>query len=82
MVAQLYPQAPGTHFGRLLRPAWAAMGLIFSPVTTRKAQLCIYIYIYIYIYLQSGEMRWGVNQMFANMSAHIIRYSLETAACT
>jgi hypothetical protein len=34
-VAQLYPQALGTHFGRLLRPAWAAVGLFFSPVTTR-----------------------------------------------
>jgi hypothetical protein len=34
-VTQLYPQALGTHFGRLLRPAWAAVGLFFSPVTTR-----------------------------------------------
>ena len=34
-VAQLYPQAPGTHFGRPLRPAWAAVGLLFSPVATR-----------------------------------------------
>jgi hypothetical protein len=35
MVAQLYPQTLGTHFGRLLRPAWAAVGLFFTPVTTR-----------------------------------------------
>jgi hypothetical protein len=34
-VAQLYPQALGNNFGRLLRPAWAAVGLLFSPVTTR-----------------------------------------------
>jgi len=34
-VAQLYPQAPSTHFSRLLRHAWATVGLFFSPVTTR-----------------------------------------------
>jgi len=34
-VTQLYPQERGTHFGRLLRPEWATVGLIFSPVTTR-----------------------------------------------
>jgi hypothetical protein len=38
-VAQLYPQALGTLFGRLLRPAWAAVGLFFSPVTTRGRQV-------------------------------------------
>jgi hypothetical protein len=32
-VAQLYPQAPSTHFIRLLRHAWATVGLFFSPVT-------------------------------------------------
>jgi hypothetical protein len=36
-VAQLYPQAPSTHFSRLLRHAWATVGLFFSPVTTRGA---------------------------------------------
>jgi hypothetical protein len=34
-VVQLYPQAPSTHFSRLLRHAWATVGLFFSPVTTR-----------------------------------------------
>jgi hypothetical protein len=34
-VTHLYLQAPGTHFGRLLRSAWAVVGLFFSPVTTR-----------------------------------------------
>jgi hypothetical protein len=34
-VAQLYPQAPATHFSRLLRHPWATVGLFFSPVTTR-----------------------------------------------
>jgi hypothetical protein len=34
-VAQLYPQAPSTHFSRLLRHAWATVGLFFSPLTTR-----------------------------------------------
>jgi hypothetical protein len=33
-VAQLYPQAPSTHFSRLLRHAWATVELFFSPVTT------------------------------------------------
>jgi hypothetical protein len=28
-VAQLYPQAPGTHFSRLLRHAWLTVGLLF-----------------------------------------------------
>jgi hypothetical protein len=35
-VAQLHPQAPSTHFSRLLRHAWATAGLFFSPVTTRE----------------------------------------------
>jgi hypothetical protein len=30
-VAQLYPQAPGTHFSRLLRHAWVTVGLFFNP---------------------------------------------------
>jgi hypothetical protein len=30
-VAQLYPQALGTHFGRLLRHAWVTVGLFFNP---------------------------------------------------
>ena len=34
-VAQLYPQALGTHFSRLLQPAWAAVGLFCSLVTTQ-----------------------------------------------
>jgi hypothetical protein len=34
-MAQLYPQAPSTHFSRLLQHAWATVGLFFSPVTTR-----------------------------------------------
>jgi hypothetical protein len=34
-VAQLYSQAPSTHFSRLLRHACATVGLFFSPVTTR-----------------------------------------------
>jgi hypothetical protein len=34
-VVELYPQATSTHFSRLLRHAWATVGLFFSPVTTR-----------------------------------------------
>jgi hypothetical protein len=34
-VVQLYPQVPSTHFSRLLRHAWATVGLFFSLVTTR-----------------------------------------------
>jgi hypothetical protein len=30
-VAQLYPQALGTHFSRLLRHGWVTMGLLFNP---------------------------------------------------
>ena len=36
-VVQLYSQAPGTSSGRLLRPAWAADGLIFPGHHIRKA---------------------------------------------
>jgi hypothetical protein len=34
-VAQLYPQALGTHFIRLLRHAWVTVGLFFNSVTTQ-----------------------------------------------
>jgi hypothetical protein len=30
-VAQLYLQAPGTHFSRLLRHAWVTVGLFLFP---------------------------------------------------
>jgi hypothetical protein len=30
-VAQLYPQAPGTHFSSLLRHAWTMLGLFLFP---------------------------------------------------
>jgi hypothetical protein len=30
-VSQLYPQALGTHFSRLLRHAWVTVGLFFNP---------------------------------------------------
>jgi hypothetical protein len=30
-VVQLYPQALGTHFSRLLRHAWVTVGLFFNP---------------------------------------------------
>jgi hypothetical protein len=30
-VAQIYPQALGTHFSRLLRHAWVTVGLFFNP---------------------------------------------------
>jgi hypothetical protein len=33
-VAQLYSQAPSTHFSRLLQHAWVTVELFFSPVTT------------------------------------------------
>jgi hypothetical protein len=29
--AQLYPQALGTHFSRLLRYTWVTVGLFFNP---------------------------------------------------
>jgi len=44
-VAQLYPQAPSTHFSRLLRHAWATVGLFFSTVTTRGGALLGKIYL-------------------------------------
>ena len=41
-VAQLYPQALGTYLSRLLRHAWATIGLFFTP-----GQHMGYIYIYL-----------------------------------
>jgi hypothetical protein len=42
-VAQLYPQALGTHFSRLLRHAWVTVGLFFNPVHhTGGSQHCDY----------------------------------------
>jgi len=35
------PQAPSTHFSRLLRYAWATVGLLFPPVTTRGCQVLL-----------------------------------------
>jgi hypothetical protein len=35
-VAQLYPQAQGTHFSRLLRHVWVTVGLFLIPATTRE----------------------------------------------
>jgi hypothetical protein len=35
------PQAPSTHFSRLLRHAWATVGLFFFPVTTRGNHITV-----------------------------------------
>ena len=39
-VAQLYPQAPGIHFDRLLRHTWAAMGFSFFGHHTGNLVTC------------------------------------------
>jgi hypothetical protein len=54
-MVQLYPQAVGTQFDCILRPASAAVGLFFSSVTTRKtystrAYTHSYIHTYIHTY--------------------------------
>jgi hypothetical protein len=36
-VAQLYPQAPGTPFSRLVRHARVTVGLFFLPLTTHES---------------------------------------------
>jgi hypothetical protein len=38
-VAQLYPEAPSTHFSRLLLHARATVGLFFSQVTTQGVNI-------------------------------------------
>lgn len=38
-VAPLYPQAPVSHFGHLLRPAWAAVSPFFSLITTGENRI-------------------------------------------
>jgi hypothetical protein len=44
-VAQLYPQALGTHFNRLLRHAWVTVGLFFNPGHhTGGNRIIIYIF--------------------------------------
>ena len=37
-VTQLYPDALGTHFGRILRHAWATVGLFFNPIHQRHTE--------------------------------------------
>jgi hypothetical protein len=49
-VAQLYPQALGTHFSRLLRHAWVTVGLFFNP-DHHTGQLC-----YIHIRIDHNEL--------------------------
>jgi hypothetical protein len=43
-VAHLYPQAPSSHFSRLLWHTWATVGLFFSPVTTRGRSV-VYLHV-------------------------------------
>ena len=40
-MAQLYPQALGARFSRLLRHAWATVGLFFNLVTTRDTHVTV-----------------------------------------
>jgi hypothetical protein len=39
-VAQLYPQAPGTHFSRLFRHAWATVGLFLFFGRYTEGKMC------------------------------------------
>jgi hypothetical protein len=55
-VAQLYPQAPSTHFSRLLRHAWATVGLLFSPVTTRGVVVVVVVIIIIKIRTSHSQL--------------------------
>jgi hypothetical protein len=44
-VAQLYPQALGTHFNCLLRHAWVTVGLFFNPGHhTDNTQFFLHVY--------------------------------------
>jgi hypothetical protein len=45
-VDQLYPQAPATHFSRLLRHAWFTVGLFLFPGHYTGVCVCVFIYIY------------------------------------
>jgi hypothetical protein len=51
-VAQLYPQALGTHFSRLLRHEWIAVGLFFNPghhtgfISSQSTQITTNIYVF------------------------------------
>jgi len=55
-VAQLYPQAPITHFSRLLRHAWATVGLFFSPVTTGGEYIDISLKIFTIVRFQRKQV--------------------------
>jgi hypothetical protein len=43
-VAQLYPQALGTHFSRLLRHAWFTVGLFFNPGHHTGVYECMWLF--------------------------------------
>ena len=40
-MAQLYPQALGTYFSRILGYSWATVGLFFNLVTTRDTHVTV-----------------------------------------
>jgi hypothetical protein len=50
MVAQLYPQAQGTHYSRLLRYAWVTVGLFFNPCHHKVKALHYSQYIFYSVY--------------------------------
>jgi hypothetical protein len=62
-MAQLYPQAPSTHFSRLLRHAWATVGLFFSQVITQGI-----IIIYVRQIYNSVEKRTNLSRNFSQTS--------------
>jgi hypothetical protein len=54
-VAQLYPQALGTHFNRLLRHAWVTVGLFFNlGYHTGPVMYTNYYNLYIFMFILSS----------------------------
>jgi hypothetical protein len=63
-VAQLNPQASSTHFSRLLRHAWATVGLFFSPVTKRgeiKIYETIILLLFIWVWILISHTNGGTD---------------------
>jgi hypothetical protein len=71
-VAQLYPQALGTHFSRLLRHAWVTVGLFFNPGHhTGSSCVCVsinpvisYYIIVLYLLLNMSHYLYVVFQFY------------------
>jgi hypothetical protein len=73
-VTQLYPQALGTHFSRLLRLAWATLGLFLSSGHRTEIIFLTFLF-YNYIYLVSIRSKLSSGMTLERRSTIILHGS-------